>query len=106
MAIKNVYIIFNLNFFKLMTTFIPTLIPIIMALIKLLQAEKITKYSNGIIAATAIKEELGEYITIKVYIYMQEEFIDYTLQTIFQEEFHRFIADDFKRIYFKLKAKL
>ena len=42
-------------------------------------AEKITKYSDGIIAATAIKEKLGEYITIKVYIYVQEEFTDYTL---------------------------
>jgi hypothetical protein len=46
---------------------------------ELLWAEKIIKYSDGIIAAIAIKEELGEYITIKVYIYMQEEFTDYTL---------------------------
>ena len=50
-----------------------------MVLMELLWAEKITKHSNGIIAATATKEELGEYITIKVYIYMQEEFTDYTL---------------------------
>ena len=49
---------------------IPTLIPTIMAPIELLQAKKITKYSNRIIAATAIKEELREYITIKVYIYI------------------------------------
>ena len=73
---------------------------------ELLQAKKIIKYSNRIIAATAIKEELGEYITTKVYIYMQEEFIDYTLWTIFQEEFHGFTADDFKKIYSKLKVKL
>ena len=46
---------------------------------ELLWAKKIIKHSNGIIAAIAIKEELGEYITIKVYIYIQEEFIDYTL---------------------------
>jgi hypothetical protein len=50
---------------------------------ELLWAEKIIKYNNGIIAAIAIKEELGEYITIKVYIYIQEEFIDYTLWTVF-----------------------
>ena len=50
-----------------------------MVLMELLWAEKIIKHSDGIIAATAIKEKLGEYITIKVYIYMQEEFIDYTL---------------------------
>ena len=66
-----------------MTTLIPTLIPTIMALMELLWAEKITKYNNGIIAAIAIKEELGEYVTIKVYIHIQEEFMDYTLWTIF-----------------------
>ena len=70
MAVENVYITLNLNFFKLITTLIPTLIPTIMVLMELLWAEKIIKYNNGIIAAIAIKEELGEYITIKVYIYM------------------------------------
>ena len=50
---------------------------------ELLWAKKIIKYNNGIIAAIATKEELGEYITIKVYIHMQKEFIDYTLWTIF-----------------------
>ena len=73
---------------------------------ELLQTEKIIKHNNRIIAATATKEKLGEYITIKVYIYMQEEFIDYTLQTIFQEKFYRFTANNFKRMYSKLKAKL
>ena len=56
-----------------------TLIPTIIVLMKLLWAEKIIKHSNGIIAVTAIKKELGEYITTKVYIYIQEEYIDYTL---------------------------
>ena len=37
---------------------------------------------------------------------MQEEFTDYTLWIIFQEEFHGFTANDFKRIYFKLRVKL
>ena len=73
---------------------------------ELLQAKKITKHSNRIIAATAIKEKLGEYITTKVYIYIQEEFTDYTLQTIFQEEFYGFTANNFKRMRFKLRAKL
>ena len=62
-----------------MTTLIPTLIPTIMAPMELLWAKKIIKYSDGIIAATAIKKELGEYVTTKVYIYVQEEFMDYTL---------------------------
>jgi hypothetical protein len=37
---------------------------------------------------------------------MQEEFIDYILWTIFQEEFYRFTADNFKRIYIDTKTKL
>ena len=41
-----------------------------MALMELLWAEKIIKHSDRIIAAIATKEELGEYITIKVYIYI------------------------------------
>ena len=73
---------------------------------ELFQAKKIMKYSNRIIAAIAIKEELGEYITIKVYIYVQEEFTDYTLQTVFQEEFHGFTADNFKKMRSKLRVKL
>ena len=83
MVIENIYTIFNFNFFKLITTLIPTLILTIMALMELLWAEKIIKHSNKIIAVIAIKEELGEYITIKVYIYIQEKFTDYTLWTIF-----------------------
>ena len=53
-----------------MITLIPTLIPIIMALMELLWAKKIIKHSNKIITATAIKEELEKYITTKVYIYV------------------------------------
>ena len=70
MAVENVYITLNLNFFKLMTTLIPTLILTIMVPMELLWAEKITKHSDGIIAATATKKELGEYVTTKVYIYI------------------------------------
>ena len=32
--------------------------------------------------------------------------MDYILQIIFQEEFHRFTINDFKRIYFNLRVKL
>ena len=41
MVIENIYTIFNFNFFKLITTLIPTLILTIMALMELLWAEKI-----------------------------------------------------------------
>ena len=37
---------------------------------------------------------------------MQEEFTDYTLWTIFQEEFHGFTANNFKRMHSKLRVKL
>ena len=37
---------------------------------ELLWAKKIIKHNNRIIAVIVIKEELGEYITIKVYIYI------------------------------------
>jgi hypothetical protein len=32
--------------------------------------EKISKYGDGITAAIASKDELGDYIAIKVYIYI------------------------------------
>ena len=76
-----------------------------MAPMELSWAEKITKYDDGIIAATATKEELGEYVTTKVYIHVQEEFTDYTLWTVFQEEFKGFAADDFKRMHTDTRAQ-
>jgi len=39
--------------------------------------QKIEKHSYGIDTATATKEELGEYTTIKIYVY--KEFIDLSL---------------------------
>jgi len=41
--------------------------------------EKILRHRDGIDIANAIKDELGEYIKTKVYVYIQENFIDYTL---------------------------
>jgi len=41
--------------------------------------KKILKHSNGITATIASKDELGDYIATKVYIYTQENFTDYTL---------------------------
>jgi len=42
-------------------------------------AEKILKHRDRIDIANAIKDKLGEYVEIKVYVYTQENFIDYTL---------------------------
>jgi len=41
--------------------------------------KKILKHSNRITTAIASKDELGDYIAIKVYVYIQENFTDYTL---------------------------
>ena len=41
------------------------------------------KHSNGIIAATAIKEELREYIIIKVYIYIYKRSLWTTLYRLY-----------------------
>jgi hypothetical protein len=38
--------------------------------------EKIIKYRNGINTSKALKEELGEYVNTKLYIYILEEFTD------------------------------
>ena len=46
---------------------------------ELLWAEKILKHNNGITATTAFKNKLGDYIVIKVYIYIRENFTDYIL---------------------------
>ena len=54
-----------------------------MALMELLWAKKIIKHSNRIITAIAIKKELGEYITIKAYIYKR------SLQTILYRLYSR-----------------
>ena len=70
------------------------------------QKERITKYSYRINIVTALKEDLKEYIEIKIYKYIYKNFTDYILWTIFQEEFYGFTINDFKRIYFNLRVKL
>jgi len=68
--------------------------------------EKISKHSNRITAATASKDELGDYVAIKVYVHIQENFTDYTLWTVFKEEFEGFTTKDFKRMRIDIRAKL
>ena len=68
--------------------------------------DKILKYSNKITAAIASNDELGDYIAIKVYIYTQEDFIDYTLWIIFKEEFKGFTTKDFKHMQINIKVKI
>ena len=62
------------------------------------QKERIARYSYGINIATALKEDLEEYIEIKIYKYIYKNFIDYILQLLFQEEFKGFTIKDFRKI--------
>lgn len=70
------------------------------------QNKKILKYGDGIIAATASKDKLKDYVVIKVYIYTQENFTNYTLWIVFKEEFKGFTIKDFKRMRIDIRAKL
>ena len=45
--------------------------------------ERITKYSYRINIVTALKEDLKEYIKIKIYKYIYKNFIDYILWLLF-----------------------
>ena len=56
--------------------------------------ERITKYSYRINIITALKEDLEEYIEIKIYEYIYKNFMDYILQLLFQEEFKGFTIKD------------
>ena len=60
----------NPNFFKLIITLIPTLIPITMALIEKEWAAIANKYGYRINADKAIKNKLIEFIQTIIYIYI------------------------------------
>ena len=70
------------------------------------QKERIVKYGYGIDVATTLKEDLEEYVKIKIYRYIYENFMDYILQSLFQEEFKGFTIKDFGKIYPICKVKL
>ena len=68
--------------------------------------ERITRYNYRINIVTALKEDLKEYIKIKIYKYIYKNFTDYILQLLFQEEFEGFTIKNFKKIYSITKVKL
>ena len=70
------------------------------------QKERIARYSYRINVVTALKEDLEEYIKTKIYKYIYENFMDYILQLLFQEEFKGFTIKDFGKIYPITKVKL
>ena len=46
-------------------------------------AIKVRKYGGGINLGETIKDELAEFIEIKIYMHKKEDFLDNTLWTIF-----------------------
>ena len=56
---------------------------------KLSWEEKITKYTYGIDLSKALKEELDEYINMKLYAYEQEGLVDSNLWITVHKEFNR-----------------
>ena len=68
--------------------------------------ERIARYGYGINIVTALKEDLEEYIEIKIYKYIYKNFTDYILWSLFQEEFKGFTIKDFKKICPIIKIKL
>jgi len=68
--------------------------------------ERIARHGYGINIATASEEDLEEYIEMKIYKYTYKNFMDYTLWSLFQEEFKGFTIKDFRKIRSVTRAKL
>ena len=68
--------------------------------------ERIARHNYRIDIVTALKEDLEEYMEIKIYKYIYENFTDYILQLLFQEEFKGFTIKDFRKIHLITKVKL
>jgi len=68
--------------------------------------ERIARHGYRINVVTALEEDLEEYIETKIYKYIYKNFTDYTLRSLFQEEFKGFTIKDFKKIYSVTRAKL
>jgi len=68
--------------------------------------ERIARHSYGINIATALEEDLEEYMEMKIYEYIYKNFTDYILRSLFQEEFEGFTIKDFRKIRSVTRVKL
>jgi len=68
--------------------------------------ERIARHGYRINIATALEEDLEEYMEIKIYKYIYKNFINYILWSLFQEEFKGFTIKDFRKIRFVTRVKL
>ena len=68
--------------------------------------EAIERFKDGINIAEASKDELGDYIKTRIYTYTQDNFRDYSLWGIFQEDFQDWTIEDFRRSRTNAKTRL
>ena len=86
-----------------MTTLIPTLIPITMALTEEEWTARASKYRYRINADKASKDKLVEFIQTTIYFYNEQDLIDTNLWTVFQKQYKGFTAKSFKKIHTNIR---
>jgi hypothetical protein len=64
------------------------------------------KHANGIDPDIATEEELREYVETKMHGHIRSDLTDYTLWTVFQEEFESFTAERLKMLRTDLRGGL
>src|SRR6266568_1701707 len=69
-------------------------------------AEKISRLRDRVNTKNATQNDLKEYIATKIYLYNYKNFTDFSLWTIFKEEFENFTMTNFKRLYVSTRSKL
>ena len=53
-----------------------------------------------------MQNDLEEYVATKIYLHNYENFTDFSLWTVFKEEFENFTIIDFKWLYVSTRIKL
>src|SRR6266700_4279585 len=69
-------------------------------------AEKVSRLKDRVNTKNARQNDLKEYIATKIYLYNYKNFTDFSLWTVFKEEFKNFTATNFKRLYISTRSKL
>jgi len=69
-------------------------------------AKKISRLRDKVNTENAMQNDLKKYIATKIYLYSYKNFTDFSLWTVFKEEFKNFTVTDFKRLYASTRTKL
>ena len=59
-------------------------------------AEKVSRLKDKVNTKNATQNDLKEYIATKIYLHNYKNFIDFSLWTVFKEEFKNFTMTNFK----------